>query len=255
MILGFTKGKNETKPRASARPKEYAMRLPEPLLHGTLIRRYQRFLADVQLDDGSLVTAHTPNTGSMRGCALPGSPVLLSRSGTAGRKYPLSWELVYADGCWVGINTMLPNRLAREGIENGVIRELAGYGQIRGEVPYGEGSRIDLLLSGAQGLCYLEVKNVTLVENGSALFPDAVTARGRKHLRELMEMVRLGHRAVNLFVVQRGDGERVSPADAIDPAYGAQLREAAGAGVEILAYRAEVTPTEIRLSHRLPVHL
>jgi sugar fermentation stimulation protein A len=231
------------------------MKLPEPLFHGTLIRRYQRFLADVELDDGSLVTAHTPNTGSMRGCARPGSRVLLSKSANTARKYQHSWELVHTDGLWVGINTLLPNRLVREGIENGTIAELAGYRQIRAEVAYGTGSRIDLLLSGAPGTCYVEVKNVTLVEGGQALFPDAVSARGQKHLKELMEVVRLGHRGVNLFVVQRGDGESVSPADAIDPAYGRLLREAAQAGVELLAYRALVTRTEVRLSQRLPVLL
>jgi sugar fermentation stimulation protein A len=231
------------------------MILPEPLFHGTLIRRYKRFLADVELDDGSLVTAHTPNTGSMMGCARPGSRVILSLSGNPGRKYPHSWELVHADGVWIGINTMLPNRLAREAIEDGTITELAGYGVIRAEVPYGEGSRIDLLLSGTPGKCYVEVKNVTLVEGGCALFPDAVTARGQKHLRELMEVVRQGHRGVNLFVVQRADGESVSPADAIDPGYGAQLREAHRAGVELLAYRAVVTQSEVRLLHKLEVLL
>ena len=231
------------------------MNLPEPLFHGTLIRRYQRFLADVQLDDGSLVTAHTPNTGSMLGCARPGSRVVLSKSGNPARKYAHSWELVHTDGVWVGINTLLPNRLVREGIENGAIAELAGYREIRSEVAYGTGSRIDLLLSGDAGRCYVEVKNVTLVEEGSALFPDAVTARGQKHLRELMEVVRLGHRGVTVFVVQRGDGERVRPADAIDPAYGALLREAAQAGVELLAYRAEVTLNRVHLNLRLPVLL
>jgi sugar fermentation stimulation protein A len=231
------------------------MQLPLPLFPGTLIRRYQRFLADVELDDGSLVTAHTSNTGSMRGCARPGSRVLLSISGNPGRKYPHSWELVQTDGVWVGINTQLPNRLVREGIENGVITELAGYGEIRDEVPYGSGSRIDLLLSGARGNCYVELKNVTLVENGAALFPDAVTARGQKHLKELMEVVRLGHRGVNLFVVQRGDCDCVAPAYAIDPAYGALLRVAASAGVELLAYRAVVTTTEISLGQSLPVLL
>jgi len=231
------------------------MKLPEPLFHGTLIRRYQRFLADVELDDGSLVTAHTPNTGSMLGCARPGSRVLLSKSANPARKYQHSWELVHTDGLWVGINTLLPNHLVREGIENGTVTELAGYQQIKGEVAYGSGSRIDLLLSGLHGNCYVEVKNVTLVEGSRALFPDAVSARGQKHLRELMEVVRLGHRGVNLFVVQRGDGESVSPADAIDPAYGAQLREAARAGVELLAYRAQVTRSEIRLCQSLPVLL
>lgn len=231
------------------------MKLPQPLFHGTLIRRYQRFLADVELDDGSLVTAHTPNTGSMMGCALPGNRVVLSKSCNPDRKYPHCWELVHADGVWVGINTLLPNRLVKEGIENGVIAELAGYDQIRSEVRYGTGSRIDLFLSGERGNCYVEVKNVTLVQDGSALFPDAVSARGQKHLRELMEMVRQGHRAVNVYVVQRADGERLSPADAIDPGYGALMREAAQSGVELLAYRATVTGTEITLSQRLPVLL
>jgi len=231
------------------------MKLQQPLFHGTLIRRYQRFLADIELDDGSLVTAHTPNTGSMQGCARPGSRVVLSKSANPGRKYPHSWELVHTDGLWVGINTLLPNRLVKEGIENGTICELAGYQQIRAEVAYGSGSRIDLLLSGASGTCYVEVKNVTLVQDRCALFPDAVSARGQKHLKELMEVVRQGHRGVNLFVVQRGDGDSVSPADAIDPAYGALLREAAQAGVELLAYRADVTRSEVRLTRSLPVLL
>ncbi|MBJ6723525.1 DNA/RNA nuclease SfsA [Geomesophilobacter sediminis] len=231
------------------------MLLPQPLFHGTLIRRYQRFLADVELDDGTVVTAHTANTGSMKGCAVPGNRVVLSVSDNPGRKYPYSWELVHADGFWAGINTRYPNFLAREGILDGTIAELAGYENLREEVPYGEGSRIDLLLNGTRGSCYIEVKNVTLVEKGAALFPDAVTLRGQKHLRELMEVVRRGDRGVNLFVVQRGDGEYVAPADGIDPAYGRMLREAAANGVELLAYRAEVTPGEIRLVQRLPVVL
>lgn len=231
------------------------MKLPHPLCHGTLIRRYQRFLADVELDDGSVVTAHTPNTGSMMGCAVPGNRVLLSTSANPARKYRHSWELVHADGIWVGINTQLPNLLVKEGIENGTVAELAGYSRIRGEVPYGGGSRIDLLLTGEGGLCYVEVKNVTLVRSRVALFPDAVSARGLKHLRELTEMVRLGHRAVNFFVVQREDGDALSPADAIDPAYGAALREAARNGVEILAYQASVTQSEVRLIRPIPVVL
>ncbi|WP_129125630.1 DNA/RNA nuclease SfsA [Geomonas oryzae] len=231
------------------------MMLPSPLYQGTLIRRYHRFLADVELDDGTLVTAHTPNTGSMMGCAVPGNRVVLSVSGNPGRKYPHSWELVQADGVWIGINTQLPNLLAREAIRNGTIAELSGYDKITLEVPYGTGSRIDLLLSGESGLCYVETKNVTLVKERCALFPDAVSARGQKHLRELMEMVRQGHRAVNLFVVQRGDGDALAPADAIDPVYGRLLREAAAAGVELLAYQAQVTLGEIRLTHPVPVLL
>jgi sugar fermentation stimulation protein A len=232
------------------------MFLPQPLYPGLLIRRYQRFLADVELADGSIVTAHCPNSGSMKGCALPGSPVLLSISDKAGRRLKYTWEMVKREGNWVGINTGLPNRLVREGIENGVVSELQGYTSIRPEVRYGEEkSRIDLLLEGPAGLCYVEVKNVTLVEGNMALFPDAVTTRGQKHLRELMEVVRKGHRGVIFFVVQRGDGEAVAPADAIDPEYGRLLRLAAANGVEVLAYRASVSPDEVMLTHRLPVIL
>jgi sugar fermentation stimulation protein A len=228
------------------------MRLP-PLVAGTLVKRYKRFLADVTLDDGSLVTVHCPNSGSMMGCATPGSRVLLSRSSSSTRKYPFGWEMVQADGFWIGINTGLPNRLTREAIEDGTVVELQGYATIRPEVPYGERSRIDLLLEGPAGRCFVEVKNVTLVESGRALFPDAVTTRGQKHLRELMRVVREGDRGVIFFTVQRGDGNSVSPADMIDPEYGRLLRLAMENGVEALAYRASVTPEEIRLTERLPV--
>lgn len=228
------------------------MRLP-PLVAGTLVRRYKRFLADVLLEDGSEVTVHCPNSGSMKGCATPGSRLFLSRSPNLKRKYPLGWELVEADGFWAGINTGLPNYLTREAIENGTVRELQGYSAIRPEVPYGEHSRIDLLLEGPIGRCFVEVKNVTLVEGGRALFPDAVTTRGQKHLLELMRVVREGDRGVIFFTVQRGDGNSVSPADLIDPEYGRLLRLAMDNGVEALAYRALVTPEEIMLTERLPV--
>jgi sugar fermentation stimulation protein A len=231
------------------------MKLQHPLTPGRLLRRYKRFLADVELYDGTVVTAHCPNSGSMLGCAVPGSPVLLSSSDNPSRRYPHTWELVHADECWVGINTGLPNRLAREGIEQGIVRELQGYGRIRQEVSYGtERSRIDLLLE-EPGLCYVEVKNVTLVEDGVASFPDAATTRGQKHLRELIAMVASGARAVNFFVVQHAAARTVTPADSIDPAYGRLLRQAALAGVELLAYQASVTPTEIILCRSLPVVL
>lgn len=230
------------------------MRLP-PLVAGTLVKRYKRFLADVVLEDGGVVTVHCPNSGSMKGCATPGSRVFLSRSPNLKRKYPLGWELVEADGFWAGINTGLPNHLTREAIENGTVTELQGYAAIRPEVPYGEHSRIDLLLEGTTGRCFVEVKNVTLVENGRALFPDAVTTRGQKHLQELMRVVREGDRGVIFFTVQRGDGNSVSPADLIDAEYGRLLRLAVDNGVEALAYRALVTPEEIRLTERVPVIL
>lgn len=232
------------------------MRFETPLVAGVLLRRYQRFLADVQLDDGRLLTAHTPNTGSMQGCCRPGSRVWLRDSGSSTRKYPYTWELVEAEpDVWVGINTGLANALVREAIENGTVAALQGYSQIRQEVRYGEeNSRIDLLLERADGgRCYVEVKNATLVENGTALFPDAVSSRGAKHLRELAAMVRQGHRAVIFFCVQRCDARRVAPADAIDPVYGRTLREVLAQGVEALAYRAQVVPAGIALAAPLPV--
>jgi len=228
------------------------LRLP-PLIPGTLVLRYKRFLADIALEDGSTITVHCPNSGSMKGCATPGSRVYISRSSNPDRKYPFTWELVEADEFWAGINTGLPNYLVREAIENGTARELEGYETIRPEVAYGEHSRIDLLLESPGQRCYVEVKNVTLVEDDRALFPDAVTIRGQKHLNELMRVVREGDRGVIFFTVQRGDGQSVSPADAIDPEYGRLLRLAMRNGVEALAYRAVVTPEEILLTDRLPV--
>jgi sugar fermentation stimulation protein A len=233
--------------------KEILMLLPRPLYPGRLIQRYKRFLADVELENGTRVTAHCPNSGSMKGCAIPGSPVLLSLSENPNRLHKYTWELVFVEGNWVGINTGLPNHLVREGIENGIITELQGFTTIRPEVKYGEKSRIDLLLVTPSGPCYVEVKNVTLVEGNTALFPDSVTTRGQKHLRELMMVVRRGERGVIFFVVQRGDGESVSPADTIDAEYGRLLRLAIESGVESLAYQASVTPKEILLTHRVPV--
>lgn len=228
------------------------MKLP-PLITGVLVKRYKRFLADVILEDGSLTTVHCPNSGSMKGCAEPGSRVYLSRSPNLKRALPLTWELVESYGVWAGINTCLPNRLTREAIENGAVVELQGYTTIRPEVPYGEASRIDLLLENSEGRCFVEVKNVTLVDDNRALFPDAVTTRGQKHLHELMRVVREGDRGVIFFTVQRSDGHSVSPADLIDPEYGRLLRQAIENGVEALAYRAVVTPQEIVLTERLPV--
>ncbi|HPX60978.1 MAG TPA: DNA/RNA nuclease SfsA [Deltaproteobacteria bacterium] len=230
------------------------MKLPA-LYRGVLIKRYKRFLADVQLEDGRTVTAHCPNSGSMKGCALPGSPVWLSLSDNKKRKLAYTWELVEADGCLAGINTALPNLLVREAIENGTVSQLAGYETIRPEVPYGENSRIDLLLDGPAGRCFVEVKNVTLAEGDRALFPDAVTLRGQKHLRELMRVVSQGGRGVIFFTVLRGDARSMSPADLIDPEYGRLLRESCRHGVEALAYQALVTPAEIRLIEQLPIIL
>ncbi len=231
------------------------MILPQPLIPGTLVQRYKRFLADIKLEDSQIITAHCPNSGSMKSCKEPGSPVFVSTSDNQKRKLKYTWQLVKANGVWVGINTHYPNKLVKEGILDGIVKELQGYRQIRSEVKYGTNSRIDLLLESEQDLCYVEVKNVTLVEENTALFPDAVTVRGQKHLKELVKMRKAGHRAVIFFVVQRSDGKTVVPADEIDPEYGALLRWAVENGVEALAYQAFVSEKEIYLSQKLPVKL
>lgn len=227
------------------------------LIEGRLIRRYKRFLADVELDDGRRVTAHCPNTGSMRNCSEPGSRVWLHDSGNPARKYPFGWKLVEVEGRYLTcIDTGLANALVAEAIESGLIAELAGYRQVRREVPYGEErSRIDLLLSdGPAADVWVEVKMVTLLEeDGWGSFPDAVTTRGQKHLRELMALTRSGQRALLLFCVPHQGIRQVRPADAIDPDYGRLLRTAVDVGVEVLAYSAAITTREIRLAGRLPV--
>lgn len=234
------------------------MRFAESVTAGRLLRRYQRFLADVEVN-GATLTAHCPNTGSMLGCAEPGSPVWLSRAANPARKYPWTWELVQVpDGALVGIHTGRSNYLVREAIESGVIGELEGYDGIRTEVGYGaQRSRIDLLLSSARRPdCYVEVKNVTAaVSDGVGYFPDAVTARGTKHLEEMQGLVAVGCRAVLCFCVQREDVGEVRPADHIDPVYGRRLRAAIAAGVEAVAYGARVTIEGITLERRLPVVL
>lgn len=230
------------------------MKFEKPLIEGTLIKRYKRFLADVELDNGEVITAHTPNTGSMLGCCKPGSRVWLSDSGNPKRKYRLGWELIEAEpDILVGINTSLANTLVNEAIEKGVIGELQDYRSLRREVRYGdENSRIDLLLESDPD-CYVEVKNVTLAENGVALFPDAVSKRGTRHLRELERVVQDGNRGIIIFCVQRMDTGEFRPADTIDAEYGHTLRQVITSGVEVLAYRASVDAKSIELDTPLPV--
>jgi len=234
------------------------MQFSQPLIPGRLLRRYKRFLADIELADGEMITAHCPNTGSMLGCQPEHARVWLSDSNNPKRKCRYTWELVeVAPEILVGINTGLSNKLVREAIENATLQELQGYSTLRSEVRYGsENSRIDLLLQGHPQLpdCYVEVKNVTLgQENGIGRFPDAVTQRGAKHLRELMAMVDRGYRSVLCFCVQHSGIDQVAPADAIDPEYGRLLRQAISHGVEVIAYKAQLTPQSITLQSRLPV--
>jgi sugar fermentation stimulation protein A len=231
------------------------MRFPSRLIRGTLVQRYQRFLADVRLPSGEIVTAHCTNTGSMMGCKEPGSVVYISRSDKKGRRLIYTWEIIEVGRTWVGINTMLPNRLVAEAIASGTIPELQGYDNVRREVVTRQGTRLDLRLEGSNGSCFVEVKNVTLAVDGAAGFPDAVSERGTKHLKELMWLRRKGHRGAVVFVIQRTDCRIFRPADEIDSEYGRWLRRAIKAGIEALPYVAYVTPKEIVLTERLPIRL
>jgi len=231
------------------------MRFSSPLVEGRLIRRYKRFIADVELPTGETVTVHCANPGSMIGLAEPGMRVFLSRAANPKRKLPWSWELVEADGALVGINTFHPNNIVAEALAAGEIGELAGYDTLRREVRYGVNSRIDILLAGdGRPDAYVEVKNVHLSRSkGLAEFPDSVTDRGMKHLRELSAMVAAGHRAAMLYLVHRGDADRFALARDIDPAYAAAFDSAVEAGVEMLAYRCRVTPKEVTVAERIPI--
>lgn len=232
-------------------------RLPWPkLTRGVLVKRYKRFLADVRLDTGKIVTAHCPNTGSMQGCSEPGRSVYLSRHDSPNRKLKYTWELIKMPGSLVGVNTLVPNRLVFQAAQAKLIPELSGYQSAAREVSLGNGSRIDLLLSNEQGdRCYVEIKNCTLVDDGIAMFPDAVTSRGLKHLKELETLVNAGCRCMMFYFIQRMDARIFKPADCIDPDYGRGLRRAVNRGVEILAYDVCIDLGGIQLNHKIPCEL
>nr|WP_255938340.1 DNA/RNA nuclease SfsA [Kordiimonas sp. SCSIO 12610] len=221
------------------------MKFENTLTEGKLIKRYKRFLADVELENGELVTAHCANSGSMMGLKDEGSRVYLSPNTNPKAKLDWRWEMVEVEGSLVGINTSRPNHIVEEAILDGTIKELQGYSELRREVKYGKNSRIDILLEG-ENLCYVEVKNVTLKVGSEAQFPDAVTARGAKHLEELMDMVDEGHRAVMVYLVQRADCESFTIAEDIDKTYAETLRKAIAHGVEVLCYHCKLTPNEIK---------
>src|SRR6266404_1136917 len=232
------------------------MRFPSPLIPATLLRRYKRFLADVVLADGEETTVHVANPGAMTGLAAPGTKVWLSKSNNPARKLTYSWELAEVDfgsGMeFVGVNTGHPNALVAAA---GAIRELSGYGSLRREVKYGRNSRVDFLLEQeGKPPCFVEVKNVHLMRaKALAEFPDSVTARGAKHLEELFAVAAQGHRAVMMFLVQIGSADRLALARDIDPNYGVAFDRARSGGVEAIAYRCAISPTEIAVAGAVPV--
>ncbi len=236
------------------------MKFPDPLIAGRLIKRYKRFMADVALKDGTMVTAHCANSGSMLGLCKPGALVWLSPARNPDRKLKYTWELVRVGETLVGVNTSLANKLVSEAVKAGLVPELSGYDKILGEVKYGKNSRIDFLLEGGGGPpCYVEIKSVTLKRDLSPTaaveFPDAVTTRGTKHLRELSAMADQGRRAVMFYLVQRQDGPAFTIAADIDPDYAAALKTAMKAGVEVLCYYCKLTEKEIILERPLKTRL
>lgn len=234
------------------------MEFTPPLQSAVLIKRYKRFLADVVTSKGELITLHCANTGAMTGCATPGDTVWYSTSDNLKRKYPNSWELTETQGQeMICVNTLRANQLVKERLITDPPPSLTGYSECRSEVKYGsEGSRIDFMLSAAEKTnCYIEVKSVTLSEHGKGFFPDAVSLRGQKHLRELINVVQQGERAVLLFAVLHSAITSVSPARHIDPRYAQLLTEAQQCGVEIIALKAELSTTQVTLNTPLPIYL
>ena len=234
------------------------MKFDPPLTQATLLSRYKRFLMDVRLSNGDVITIHCPNTGSMKNCVVPETPCWFSWSDNPNRRLPGTIEITTTrQGYLAGVNTARPNQLVKEALLEERIPELAGYSTLQTEVRYGdENSRIDVLLENADHRCYVEVKNVTLeTRDGVITFPDAVTSRGTKHLRELMAVVEAGHRAVLLFCVQHSGARRAAPAGDIDPVYTQTLAQALSVGVEVVAYGCRLSPDEIRLDRRIDFSL
>lgn len=223
-----------------------------PLLRGRLLKRYKRFLADIELEGGVFITAHCPNSGAMQGLTEPGTLVWVSLSSNPSRKLPYTWQMAEVDGVFIGMNTANPNDLVEQAIHGGVIQELQNYQTLRREVTYGKNSRIDILLENpSEPFTYVEVKNVHLKRGKNAAFPSSVTARGAKHMRELSQMVRDGHQAYIVYVVQRNDCEGFELAGDIDPFYEEESRKAFECGVTPLVYACHITPQEIKITHRL----
>jgi len=230
------------------------MKYEKTLVKGHLIQRYKRFLADVTLESGEVVVVHCANPGSMEGLKSPGSVVYLSPNQNPKAKLDWRWELIDVGSSLVGINTSRPNAIVEAAILGGEIPELAGFSDLRREVKYGKNSRIDILLEGP-GLCYVEVKSVTLRVGVEARFPDSVTSRGTKHLQELGNMVVAGHRAAMVYLVQRNDCTRFSVAEEIDPTYASALRQASKAGVQLICYECDISLEGISIGRPLPIFI
>ena len=228
------------------------MKFPNKLMEGKLIRRYKRFLADVILQNGTVVVAHCTNSGSLKTCIEEGAPVFLSPAKDPKRKTKFTWEMIFINGNWIGINTMIPNKLAYDAIVVGDIKKLRGYTSVKREVSFDD-SRFDIYAENDTEKCFIEVKNVTMRVDNFARFPDAVTIRGQKHLKTLIKVKKLGIRAVMLYVIQRVDVDFFGIADKIDPEYGKTLKHAIDNGVEVIAVQAKVTPEEISIIKELPL--
>ncbi len=235
--------------------QDICFRYDEPLTPARLIKRYKRFLADVRFEDGTSETVHCPNSGSMLGCMEDGAPVMLSRSNNPKRRTRYTWELVQMGSCWIGINTLLPNKLIAEAARQRALPLFEGAVEVRSEVKVSEHTRLDLAVETVSGPLYVEMKNVTLTGGGGAIFPDARTERGAKHLHELMRLKNQGAGAAIVFVVQRQDADWFGPAESIDPDYARTLRKAAEAGVSMVAVQAKVSPEGVCLWRELPIIL
>ncbi|MFV0483892.1 MAG: DNA/RNA nuclease SfsA [Bacteroidales bacterium] len=226
------------------------MNFESELVHGILIKRYKRFLADVRLDDGSVITAHCTNSGSMKTCIEEGAEVYLSDSNNPKRKTRYTWEMIKIDDSWVGVNTSNANKLGMELLENRLIKGLDCYAHVRREVKFGD-SRFDLFVKNDKDECFIEIKNVSMKDGDYAVFPDAVTTRGQKHLQTLLEVKKAGMRAVMLYIVQRTDVSKFAPAVEIDPKYAELLSHVHKNGVEVFVAQMRVSPEGISLEGML----
>ena len=231
------------------------MHFPSPLIKGTLVKKYRRFIVDVRLDDGSIVTAHCPTMGTMNAVPDAPRPVMLSDSGLEARRHKLTWELIDIDGTWVGVNSSLPRKVLIESIMQRLIPSLRGFGELQADVTYGIRNKIDVMLQGMEHNCFINTYHVNWVENNVALFPDAPSPRMTKSIQQLTEIARQGHRAVAFFLVQRADCTMFKPAEKVDKEFLKALLTAHSAGVEIMVYLAKITLEAITLGKSLPYSL